>query len=49
MTQIHERPVLVTGGAGFVGCNIAAALAQRGQNVTVFDSFARHGAHTTRA
>src|SRR5436309_1534358 len=45
MTQIHERPVLVTGGAGFVGCNIAAALARRGQNVTVFDSFARHGAH----
>src|SRR3954452_3051641 len=45
MTQIHEGPVLVTGGAGFVGCNIAAALARRGQNVTVFDSFARHGAH----
>jgi CDP-paratose 2-epimerase len=40
-----ERPVLITGGAGFIGCNIADALARRGQNVLVFDSFARHGAH----
>jgi len=41
----RERPVLITGGAGFIGCNMAAALAQRGSNVVVFDSFARPGVH----
>jgi CDP-paratose 2-epimerase len=40
-----ERPVLITGGAGFIGCNIASALAQRGRAVLVFDSFARPGVH----
>ena len=32
-----ERPVLITGGAGFIGCNIAAAFASRGRDVLVFD------------
>ena len=36
-------PVLVTGGAGFIGCNIADALAAEGHQVIVFDSLARPG------
>lgn len=39
------RPVLVTGGCGFIGCNLADALATRGEDVVVYDSFAREGAH----
>jgi CDP-paratose 2-epimerase len=38
------RPVLVTGGCGFIGCNIADALVARGQSVLIFDSMARNGA-----
>jgi len=35
---------LITGGAGFVGSNLAAYLLDKKENVTVFDSLARHGA-----
>ncbi len=38
-----RRPVLITGGAGFIGCNIADALAQKGYRVRLFDSLARPG------
>ncbi len=34
---------LVTGGCGFVGCNIAARLIERGANVMVFDNLWREG------
>ena len=36
--------VLITGGAGFVGSNVAARLLGQKADVTVFDSLARHGA-----
>ena len=36
-------PVLVTGGAGFIGCNLADALASEGHEVVVFDALARPG------
>ena len=35
---------LVTGGCGFVGCNIAARLLERGEEVAVFDNMSRAGA-----
>ena len=35
---------LITGGAGFVGSNLARFLMGRGDEVVVFDSLARHGA-----
>ncbi|MFL5258516.1 MAG: SDR family NAD(P)-dependent oxidoreductase [Hyphomicrobiales bacterium] len=40
---MRNRPVLVTGGCGFIGCNIADALASRGDSVIAYDSFARPG------
>ncbi|MGY3533870.1 NAD-dependent epimerase/dehydratase family protein [Bradyrhizobium sp. USDA 4452] len=39
----QNRPVLVTGGCGFIGCNLADRLAARGDSVVVFDSLARTG------
>jgi CDP-paratose 2-epimerase len=36
--------VLVTGGAGFIGCNLVERLIARGHHVTVFDNLSRRGA-----
>jgi CDP-paratose 2-epimerase len=41
--------VLITGGAGFIGCNAAARFLNRGDQVTVFDNFSRPGADHNRA
>ena len=38
------RPVLLTGGCGFLGCNIAASLAATGRSVVVADNLSRAGA-----
>jgi CDP-paratose 2-epimerase len=38
------KPVLITGGSGFIGCNIADALATRGNRVLVLDNLSRYGA-----
>jgi CDP-paratose 2-epimerase len=43
-----EPPVLITGGCGFIGCNLANTLAARGRSVVVLDSFARAGAQENR-
>ena len=37
------RRCLVTGGAGFIGCNLAATLVARGWRVTVLDDLSRPG------
>src|SRR3954447_20804464 len=42
-TAPYRKPVLVTGGCGFIGCNIADRLAARGDRVTVLDNLARGG------
>jgi CDP-paratose 2-epimerase len=39
----RTRPVLVVGGAGFIGSNLAERLAQEGSHVLIFDSLSRPG------
>ena len=38
-----SRPILITGGAGFIGCNLADRLAGEGHEVIVYDALARPG------
>jgi CDP-paratose 2-epimerase len=38
-----SRPILVTGGAGFIGCNIADRFASEGREVIVLDALSRPG------
>jgi CDP-paratose 2-epimerase len=38
-----DAPVLVTGGAGFIGCNLADRLAAGGSRVIVYDALVRPG------
>lgn len=40
----HRHPILITGGSGFIGCNLAQALVARGERVVVFDALVRDGA-----
>jgi CDP-paratose 2-epimerase len=35
--------VVITGGAGFIGSNLARRLLSRGESVTIFDNFSRRG------
>src|SRR3982074_1439281 len=37
------RPILITGGCGFIGCNLADTLARRGDKVIAFDNLSRAG------
>ena len=41
--RTRHGPVLVTGGAGFIGCNLADRLARDGHAVLVYDALARPG------
>jgi nucleoside-diphosphate-sugar epimerase len=38
-----NRVVMVTGGAGFMGCHTAAALLRLGDNVVLVDNLSAHG------
>ncbi|MDB5560141.1 MAG: rfbE [Enterovirga sp.] len=40
---VGRRPILVTGGAGFIGSNLADRLARDGHDVLVLDALARPG------
>jgi CDP-paratose 2-epimerase len=39
----EKRPVLITGGAGFVGTNVAHRFLEAGQPVVIFDNLSRPG------
>jgi CDP-paratose 2-epimerase len=39
----RRRPVLITGGAGFLGTNLAHRLLSAGRRVVIFDNFTRPG------
>jgi CDP-paratose 2-epimerase len=39
----RDRPVLITGGCGFIGCNLGDVLARRGERVIAFDNLSRSG------
>ncbi|MCT9098180.1 NAD-dependent epimerase/dehydratase family protein [Haloarchaeobius sp. HME9146] len=43
MTDLTDRAVLVTGGAGFIGSYLAEELLERGADVVVADDFSRGG------
>jgi CDP-paratose 2-epimerase len=45
MSDSHnlDRPIVITGGCGFIGCNLADALAARGNKVVAFDNLSRAG------
>ncbi len=40
---MERRHILITGGAGFVGCNLADHFIEAGHEVTIFDNFYRQG------
>lgn len=39
----NSRPVLITGGAGFIGTNLADRLLKQGHSVLLFDNLSRRG------
>src|SRR3954452_13921403 len=43
MMERYSKPILITGGCGFIGCNLADRLAGRGNEVIVLDNLARDG------
>jgi CDP-paratose 2-epimerase len=43
MKSRDSRPVLITGGCGFIGCNLADQLAERGDDVLILDNLVRAG------
>ncbi|MBV8054930.1 MAG: SDR family NAD(P)-dependent oxidoreductase [Deltaproteobacteria bacterium] len=42
----HRKYTLITGGAGFIGSNVADRLLREGQDVIVYDNLSRRGAST---
>src|SRR5512133_863203 len=41
--------ILITGGAGFIGCNLAEAVIRAGHQVTLFDNLSRRGSDANLA
>ncbi|HEX8663779.1 MAG TPA: NAD-dependent epimerase/dehydratase family protein [Beijerinckiaceae bacterium] len=46
---VGRRPILVTGGAGFIGSNLSDRLAREGHDVLVYDALARPGVESNLA
>ncbi len=46
--SIGPRPILITGGAGFIGCNLADRLAGAGHPILIYDSLCRPGVERNR-
>jgi CDP-paratose 2-epimerase len=42
-TRRRKQPVLITGGSGFVGCNLAHRLCSQGEPVLLYDNLSRPG------
>jgi len=49
VAPMRGRPVLVTGGAGFIGANLVDRLAAEGHDVLVFDALSRPGVEANLA
>ena len=47
--RLTEQQVLITGGAGFIGSNLADRLVRGGSRVTIFDNLSRRGTDTNLA
>src|SRR3954470_7337357 len=43
MFKADDRPILITGGAGFIGSNLADRIAGEGREVLIFDALSRAG------
>lgn len=43
LLPVDELPVLITGGAGFIGSNVASRLLRDGHEVIIYDNFSRAG------
>jgi CDP-paratose 2-epimerase len=43
LKHVPAGSVLITGGAGFIGCNLADALMREGRDVIIFDNLSRKG------
>ncbi len=46
MSAGTDRPILITGGAGFIGSNLADRLAGEGHRVIIYDALSRSGVDT---
>jgi CDP-paratose 2-epimerase len=46
---VNSEAILITGGAGFIGSNLAHRLLDEGHQVTIFDNLSRSGCETNVA